>query len=189
MLIETLILAIVLGLIRGGSISRLAQMPLRVFGLVPLAFAIQISVYWAAVRGIQLGISWVSPVLDTASYLLLFIFALRNLTLPGFPLLALGILLNACVIALNGGVMPVDPSFLPDASRTALLQGQGTHGLMTSATRWSILADRFYLDIPGLKQVFSVGDILIDIGSLLLVFTTMTKSPAVNKHIDRSPGE
>jgi hypothetical protein len=90
--------------------------------------------------------------------------------------LTLGILLNTIVISLNGVVMPVDPSFLPEASREALLAGQGTHGLMTSMTQLSFLADRFYLDIPGLqKQVFSVGDIVIDIGCFILVFKTMRK--------------
>ncbi|MCO5385982.1 MAG: DUF5317 domain-containing protein [Desulfosporosinus sp.] len=41
-------------------------------------------------------------------------------------------------------------------------------------THLSFLADRFYLDILGLKkQMFSVGDILIDIGVFFLVFKTM----------------
>jgi hypothetical protein len=93
--------------------------------------------------------------------------------------LTLGILLNTIVISLNGGVMPVDPSFLQEASRNALLEGQGTHGLMTSMTQLSFLADRFYLDIPGLqKQVFSVGDMVIDIGCFLLVFKTMKSKTA-----------
>ena len=70
--------------------------------------------------------------------------------------------------------MPVDPSFLPEVSRNALLAAQGTHGLMTMTTHLSFLADRFYLAIPGLqKQVFSVGDGVIDIGSFILIFKTM----------------
>ncbi|MDP4127798.1 MAG: DUF5317 family protein, partial [Bacillota bacterium] len=77
----------------------------------------------------------------------------------------------------------VDPSFLPEASRLELLAGQGTHGLMTPLTHLSFLADRFYLNIPGLqKQVFSIGDILIDVGGFCLVWkTTMKNKP--NKFI------
>ena len=72
--------------------------------------------------------------------------------------------------------MPVDPLFLSEESHKALLDGQGTHGLLTSMTNLSFLADRFYLDILGFKkQVFSVGDILIDIGVFILVFRTMVK--------------
>jgi len=89
--------------------------------------------------------------------------------------ITLGIFLNTVVIGLNGGVMPVDPLFLPEESRRALLGGQGTHGLMTPMTHLSFLGDRFYLNILGFKQVFSVGDILIDIGIFLLVFRTMVR--------------
>jgi len=174
MLIETLILALFVSFISGGKLSRLGELVLREFWLIPLALLIQSGVYWAAVRGIGLGPSWTSPVLDTGSYFLLLIFALRNRSLPGLQWISLGILLNTLVIGLNGGVMPVDSSFLPEASRNVLLEGQGTHGLMTMTTHLSFLADRFYLAIPGLqKQVFSLGDVLIDIGIFILVFTTM----------------
>jgi len=173
MLIETVILALFVSLISGGKMSRLGGLILRGFWLVPLALLIQSGVYWAAVRGIGLGSSWVSPVLDTGSYFLLLIFTYRNRSLPGMSWILLGILLNTLVIGLNGGVMPVDPFFLPEASRNALIEGQGTHGLMTITTHLSFLADRFYMAIPGLqKQVFSVGDVLIDLGVFLLVIQT-----------------
>ncbi|TGE33852.1 DUF5317 domain-containing protein [Desulfosporosinus sp. Sb-LF] len=183
MLIETLILGAAFSLLRKGKLSRLSQLVLREFWLVPLALLIQSGVYWAAVRGAEIGLSWFSPVLDTVSYFLLLIFAVRNILLPGMHWLTLGILLNTLVIATNGGVMPVDPLFLPETSRHALLGGQGTHGLMTVATHLSFLADRFYLDILGLrKQVFSIGDLLIDIGSFLLVFRTMTNKLDKTNH-------
>ena len=176
MLIETLILAIFISLICGGKLIQLGQIILREFWLVPLALLIQSGVYWAAVRGIGVGPSWVSPILDTVSYFLLLIFTIRNRSLPGMRFITLGILLNTLVIALNGGVMPVDPLFLPEAGRQALLAGQGTHGLMTSTTQLSFLADRFYFHILGWdKQVFSVGDSLIDIGIFYLVFRTVNK--------------
>ncbi|GAB6153178.1 DUF5317 domain-containing protein [Desulfosporosinus burensis] len=180
MLIETLILALLISMLSGGKISRLSELVLRGFWLVPLALLIQSGVYWAAVRGIGLGPSWAGPVLDTGSYFLLLIFTVLNRSLPGVRWISLGILLNTLVIGLNGGVMPVDPSFLPEASRNALLEGQGTHGLMTSSTQLSFLADRFYLDLLGFrKQVFSVGDILIDIGIFLLIFKTQKKAPDI----------
>lgn len=176
MLIETLILAIVISLLSGGKLNRLGELVLREFWLVPLALLIQSGVYWAAVQGIGLGPSWVSPVLDTGSYLLLLIFTVRNIALPGMRLITLGILLNAIVIGLNGGVMPVDPSFLPESSLNALQEGQGTHGLMTSMTHLSFLADRFYIDMLGFrKQMFSIGDVLIDIGIFILVFKTLRR--------------
>lgn len=176
MLVETLILALGISLVSGGKLSRLGDLVLREFWLVPLALLVQSGVYWTVVRGIGVGPSWLRPVLDTVSYFLLLIFTLRNRSLPGIRWLTLGILLNTLVISLNGGVMPVDMSFLPEANRKVLLEGQGTHGLMTAATQVRFLADRFYLAMPGVqKQVFSVGDIFIDIGSFLLVFKLTTR--------------
>ena len=180
MLIETLILALFVSLISGGKMSRLGDLVLRQFWLVPLALLIQSGVYWAAVQGIGLGPSWASPALDAGSYFLLLLFTFRNRSLPGMRWISLGILLNNLVIALNGGVMPVDPSFLPEASRNALLSGQGTHGLMTSTTQLSFLADIFYLEIPFLqRQVFSVGDIIINIKTFRLVLETMRRKNAI----------
>ena len=173
MLIETLLVAFFISVITGGEMSQLGKLVLREFWLVPLALLIQCGIYWTSVRGIGIGPTWLRPGLDTVSYFLLLFFTLRNNSLPGMPWITLGILLNTLVIALNGGVMPVEPAFLSEASRRALLVGQGTHGLIVSTTKLSFLADHFYLDILGHdKQLFSVGDSLIDIGSLLLVFMT-----------------
>ncbi|MCB8817185.1 DUF5317 domain-containing protein [Desulfosporosinus shakirovi] len=174
MLIEALILALIISLLWGGKINRLGQLVLRESWLVPVALIIQSGLYWAAVREVGLDSSWLVQSLGTGSYFLLLFFTWRNRTCPGMSWITLGILLNTIVIGVNGGVMPVDRFFLPEESRKALLEGQGTHGLMTSMTHLSFLADRFYLDILGLKkQMFSVGDILIDIGVFFLLFKTM----------------
>ncbi len=175
MLIETLVLVLVVGYLKGGKFINLGQLDLRGVWLIPFAFIIQMAVYWSAVKGFRLGPGWVSPVLHTLSYLLLLVMAVLNLSQPGMKLLALGIALNGLVIAVNSGLMPVDPTFLPAASRLALQPGEGTHQLLTGATRLSFLADRDLLYIPALgQQLFSAGDIFIDIGSFMLVFGVMT---------------
>ncbi|MGC7871902.1 DUF5317 domain-containing protein [Desulfosporosinus sp. SYSU MS00001] len=173
MLIETLILSLIISLLCGGKLSRLGELALREFWLVPMAFLLQGVVYWASLHHIGLVSGWLSSFLDTGSYFLLLVFTLRNRSLDGIWLIAGGVFLNTLVIVLNGGAMPVDPFFLSEASRKALLAGQGTHGLMTAATHLKVLADRFYLAVPGLqKQVFSIGDCLIDIGCFMLIFKT-----------------
>ncbi|AET70742.1 hypothetical protein Desor_5365 [Desulfosporosinus orientis DSM 765] len=173
MLIESLLIALAVSKMCGGKLSRLGQLSLSEPWLVPVALIIQSGLYWAAVREVGLGTEWTSQFLSIGSYCLLLLFTYRNRACPGMRWIALGILLNTLVIAINGGVMPVDPMLLPEESREALLHGQGTHGLMTSMTCLPILADRFYINIFGLKQMFSIGDILIDIGVFLLVLRTM----------------
>lgn len=177
MLIGALIIALLAGLFKGGKLRNLAEMALKSVWLVILAFAIQTGVYLTAVKGVGLGPAWLPPILHTGSYFLLLVFVLRNFHVPGVRILGLGILLNALVIGLNGGLMPVDSTYLPDESRNALLAGQGTHGLLTEDSVLGFLADRLFLSVPGLgRQLFSIGDVFIDIGTFILVYDTMTRA-------------
>ncbi|MDI6813148.1 MAG: DUF5317 domain-containing protein [Desulfitobacteriaceae bacterium] len=170
MLIETVILAFLLSFIFRGKITNISRLHFKGVGLVPLSLAMQGLVYWAAVQGISLGGPWVGPFLDTASYIILLGFALVNRSVAGMGFVALGILFNGLVVGLNQGLMPVEPVHLPEVTRQTLLAGQGTHGLLTSSTKLAFLADRFYVGIPKWgKQLFSVGDLLLDLGVFILI--------------------
>jgi hypothetical protein len=121
--------------------------------------------YWSVKADLNLGAAWVIPVLHSLSYLPLIAFAWLNHSHPGLSIVAAGIALNTLVISLNGGLMPVESAYLPEADLILLQAGTGTHGLLTEATRLKSLADIFYLAIPGLgKQLFSLGDVIIDLG-------------------------
>ncbi|MHB1651857.1 MAG: DUF5317 domain-containing protein [Desulfitobacteriaceae bacterium] len=186
MLIESLFLALLIGLAMGGKLTYLGRLNLRAVGLIVLALGMQTAVYWAAVKGFPLGPQWVSPLMHIFSYLLLFVFGWLNQASPGMRFLTLGITLNGLVIGLNHGLMPVDPLFLPEISRASLLAGQGTHGLLTVGTKLSFLADRFFIFIPGRgRQLFSLGDIFIDIGVLILVLATMNGRQDFNSSVRR----
>lgn len=175
MLIESVVLALFIGLVMGGNLFHLGNLKIRGIYLVLLALALQGIIHWTASKQISLGPQWVNFVLHIISYFLLLGFAFLNLRSPGIGITAIGIFLNGLVIGLNQGKMPVDPTFLPEASRLSLL-GQGTHGLLNEGTRLSFLADRFFIAMPGLgKQLFSLGDIFIDIGVFILILTSMTR--------------
>lgn len=174
MLIGSLILAFIVGLLTGGKLRNLSHLQLRSAWLVPGALFLQAILFWTAAKGISLGVHWLGPVLHILSYILLLTFTLLNRSLPGLRPLTAGIFLNGLVIAFNQGLMPVDPKVLPAADVAHLTKGEGIHGLMSATSRLTILADRFYAAIPGLgQQLFSVGDVLIDIGIFLLVFRSL----------------
>jgi len=174
MLIETMVLAVLIGYLKGGKLTNLTELSLKGIWLVLAAFAMQVLIYWAGVKEFGLGPSWFAPSLHIVSYCLLLIFILINRTFPGIKILALGIFLNLLVISFNGGLMPVDPAYLTEEARRALITGRGTHGLLSETTRLMMLADRFFIAIPWLgKQLFSLGDVLIDIGAFILIFKTM----------------
>lgn len=174
MLIESLVAALLISLFAGGRLKSLIELKLKGVTLLILAVLFQTIAFQATQHHFLQEANAVIPVLHTISYLFLIGFAWLNRTLPGVYIFAAGVALNALVIGLNGGLMPVDPAILPEASRQVLLNGTGTHGLLTEETKLKLLADHFYAEIPGLsKQLFSLGDIFIDIGIGYLIIKAM----------------
>jgi hypothetical protein len=65
---------------------------------------------------------WIGKTLIVGSIVTLLVFAYVNRTLPGFPLLAVGVAVNALAMAVNGGRMPVSPDALLRAGLDPLAQ-------------------------------------------------------------------
>lgn len=181
MLLESIVLAVLIGFLTGGKLDPLLKVPMKKIGLLLFGALLQAVAFWSVKLNITLGASWVIPVLHSISYGFLLGFTWVNRSFPGSRIVALGIALNALVISLNGGLMPVEPSFLPEASRQLLEAGTGTHGLVTEATHLRLLADIFYAALPGLgKQLFSLGDLVIDLGiGIFIVKQMRTKSSII----------
>lgn len=173
MLIEFLILAIIIGLVAGGSLGNLGRMEFKYIYVVFLAYLIQAGIdFFAARYGF-----WGYPYLHIVSYFALFFVIFRNRHLPGMYLILAGTALNFIVVALNGGQMPVRAEVIPPQVAAVLASGQGgTHGLMTGSTRLGFLADWIYLSFLNQNQLISLGDLVIDLGVLLLVITGMRKT-------------
>lgn len=174
MLLESIVLAILIGFISGGKLNSLLEVRMKKVGLLILGAFLQAVAYWSVKLNLDFGFNGIIPVLHSFSYLLLLTFTVVNRSFPGISIVSLGIALNALVISLNGGLMPVDPTYLPEASYQLLQSGNGTHGLETEMTRLKFLADIFYSDIPGLgKQLFSLGDVFIDLGIGIFIVKRM----------------
>lgn len=182
MLVESLVLALLIGLLAGGKFKPLIKLELKSVTLLILAVLLQVIAFQSKQHNFLLEPQWIIPVVHTVSYLFLIGFAWVNRTLPGVAIFAVGVILNALVIGANLGLMPVDPAILPEANRQALINGTGTHGLLTDSTHLKFLADHFYEEIPGVtKQLFSLGDVLIDLGIGYLVIKTMISGRKTKK--------
>jgi hypothetical protein len=101
-----------------------------------------------------------------AGYLLLVGFALRNLAITGMVLVAMGLLANLTVVALNGG-MPVRG--LPAGTT----YGPRHHG-QRPGDRLTGLADVVHL--PALGEIVSPGDLVLGLGVATVVVTLMRPS-------------
>ena len=163
-------LALVLGLVLGGSLSRLAEIRLRAPWLFLLAIGLQVAAFPVA------GMPWETPegvasALWIASYGLLLVAAVLNVRIAGVPVVATGMLLNLAAILANGGTMPVGFEAMHDAGRTSATQANST-AMTDPSLSW--LVDRWAApDWLPLANVFSVGDVLIAAGAVVIVLAAM----------------
>lgn len=173
-LLAAIVLSLTIGLVRGGRLRRIAEIPLRYGWLALIALGLQV----AFVSGPRWGLELPVGVLVGSYALLVGVIAL-NWRLPGMPLMALGLALNLAVMAANGGYMPVTPEAL---ARAGLGQwaARETFGspilgakdilLPREGTRLWWLSD--ILVVPGpapFRAILSVGDILLAAGVAFLL--------------------
>jgi len=164
------LLAVALGLALGGSLARLAEIRLRAPWLFLAAIGLQVVAFPVA------GLPWrthetVASALWIASYGLLVVAAVLNIRLTGVPVVAAGMLLNLAAILANRGTMPVSYEAMRDAGRTVVTQANST-ALPDPALPW--LIDRWAAPewLP-LANVYSVGDVVIALGTFVLVLAAM----------------
>ncbi len=160
MFFEFTVLGFLAGWLRGGRIKHLLTKTPQLPILVALAFGLQIGLRFAPLpRGL---LETYAPFIHILSYLLLFPFIFVNRKLPGMYIIALGVLLNFLVIAVNGGAMPVSPAGLsPEALETLAVGRNFLHKPVSPETRLVFLAD--IIPVIGRGKI-SMGDIFMAAG-------------------------
>ena len=106
MLIGGITLGLVLGLLLGGRLERLADIRLRFLPLLFVAVIVRFATEALLGAGVEIADALRVPLLGTAYGLLLFTLW-HNRSYPGLALAFIGIASNALVIMWNGGYMPV----------------------------------------------------------------------------------
>jgi hypothetical protein len=169
-------IGLVLGLILGGRLGRLADLHFKWLGLAIAALMVQLVLFtepfWTTLGGFV-------PPIYVASMALVLVVVLRNLrALPGLAFVALGTLSNLAAIIANGGYMPVTAEALGIAEPT--VTRYGGNSVLTANPMLSPLVDRFPLPewLP-FWNVFSVGDVLISAGIIVVIVVAMRKRPPV----------
>lgn len=161
------------GLVRGGSLDALARTQFRFVWLLFSALLVQVAFdIWDP--------AWLSETGDLVVLLATNVavagFLALNWHLPGMFLAAGGLLLNVLVIALNGG-MPVSL----EAAEIAGLHDFSAWGIkhepLGEATILPWIAD--VIPLPGLKQLLSIGDVVLAGGIAWLVYRrTLAEDPS-----------
>lgn len=168
-----LAIALVVGLVSGGRIGRLAEIHIRWWWLAIAGLAVQVVLFSPALADIGPA----GPVIYVASSLAVLLAVAANWRLPGAPLVALGGVLNQVAIIANGGYMPTSAAALALAGLDPVDGYSNSRELVQPAVPW--LTDIFALP-AGLPwaNVFSLGDILIGLGVAWLAFRAMRTEPA-----------
>ena len=167
LILGTLLLAIVAGYVAGGRFSRLASLRIR----------------WAPIALVGLLLQVFVPpgrwplVLLLLSFVLLSVFAVRNIAVAGFPLILIGVALNFLVIGINHG-MPVTRDSLVRSGQMDTLgalihDGGAKHHLAGPQDHLMFLGDVIAVP-PPIGQSASVGDLFTFAGVAWLVVGAMT---------------
>ncbi len=175
MFIEALLLGIAAGLFRGGNLKSLRTVHIRMPVLLVAAFLIQLTLSLMMIMGSPFFIVH-RLIFYAFSYGLLFVALFFNLRSKAVWLVVMGSLINFAVIFLNGGTLPVSAEALEKAgflNRLDLIQAGRLvqYGLAEETGGWlGFLGKR--LTPPALypiRQVFSVGDVIISMGLFLWI--------------------
>lgn len=161
------VLAVAWLLLSGRGLSGLPRLELRAVRLLVAAALLQLT---AALWGPDWD--WLRAAVMVLTGLLVALFLLGNARLPGVPLIAVGLLLNAVVVGLNAA-MPVSVGAAARAGVDAedLRLGQDTlREPSDERTRLGFLGDTIPVALPWRPQAVSPGDLLVAAGvGLLLV--------------------
>jgi len=180
MLIGGIALGLVLGLLFGGRLDRLADVRLRYLPLLLLAVIVRFGTEILLTAGVGMADTLRLPLLVTAYGLLLYTLW-HNRGYPGLALAFVGIAFNAIVIAWNLGYMPV---WLPALQASGLPSHLDSplHVLLNPGTaadffsRLGPLGDVVPIPVWPVQNVASVGDLFLSAGLAIFLFATLLRS-------------
>ena len=177
---------LVIGLVSGGSVTRLGELRFSWAPLVVLGMVVQLLLF-STTLGDALGDA--APVVYIASNLAVLAAVWKNRSIPGLPVVLVGGASNLVAICLNGGYMPVNGDALVALGR---LPREGyVNSRFIDGVVLAPLTDLFAMPawLP-MANIFSVGDILIGVGAAIAIVAAMHgRAPMVPRVADPTQGE
>jgi hypothetical protein len=164
---------ILVGLLSGGRLERLGDLRVRWAWLAVAGLVAQVILFAEPVAS---AVGDVGPVVYVASTAAVLVAVLRNWRITGMPIVALGAASNLLAIAANGGVMPASPEAA--AAIGMSLGDDFSNSVIMADPALRPLTDIFALPVwLPLANVFSIGDVLIGVGLVVVIAAGMRRAP------------
>ena len=184
MLTAGILLGLFLGLRSGGKLGNLATIQLRWVGLLFAAVIVRFGTEILLEAGIDVVNVLRLPLLTTGFGLLLTSLWV-NRGYPGLGIAFVGILLNAIVIVVNLGYMPIWGPSLDAAGFASTDVSSAIHIVVDDAsaidflTRALFLGDVIPIPLPVVQNVASLGDVFLTVGLAFFLFAGVVRVPTV----------
>ena len=147
-------------------LRRLADLPIHHLWLVWLALGVQLVLLQYLDRRVPVP---VSDMIHLATYALALVFLWLNRRLPGGWLISVGAAFNFVAIVANDGTMPASETAWRKAGMGDIPTDVFENSRALSSPRLAFLGDVFYVPASWpLSNVFSIGDVVIVVGSTYL---------------------
>ena len=168
-ILYAVLVGLLVGVLAGGRASGLGRVRFRWGPLVFVGFLTQVVLFSAPVAE---RVGWLGAPVYVASTALVLVVLLRNLSVPGLPIVALGALSNFLAIVANGGYMPASTSALAALGKSPAAGYSNSSVVADPAL--APLTDIFALParLP-FANVFSIGDVLIGVGVAAAIVVAM----------------
>jgi hypothetical protein len=168
-ILYAVVIGLVLGFALGGRLAGLATIRFRWPWLAIGGFAVQLVLFSDAVSA---AVGAAGPPIYVASTAAVLVAVIRNIRVPGLALVAVGAASNLVAIVANGGFMPASAGAF-----AALGRGPNagyTNSAILEAPAFEPLTDLYALPtwLP-FANVFSIGDVLIALGVVLVLVAGM----------------
>jgi hypothetical protein len=167
-------IGILVGLLLGGRPTGLAALQFRWPWLIIAGLLIQVVLFTDAVAA---RVGDLGPPIYVASTAAVFAGVLRNVRIPGMALVALGALSNLAAIVANGGYMPAGAAAMAALGKTD--PRIYSNSAVVTHPALEALTDIFAIPawVP-FANIFSIGDMLIGLGVIVIVAAAMRLDPA-----------
>jgi hypothetical protein len=179
-ILYSILIGIAVGFLVGGRPAGLASLRIRWSGAILAGLLAQVALFTdlAASRVGDLG-----PVLYVASTVLVLAAIIRNRAIPGMPVVIAGAACNLAAIVANGGYMPAGRSAL-EALGKSVPTIYSNSAAVPDPALW-FLTDIFALPrwLP-FANIFSLGDVLIGTGIVLVIVLAMRRPRVVPGRTD-----